>query len=103
MGLVDRAIVFVVSGDGTTQSRLHSNVRCRLVNSSSSLEAGGNPRAEMADWSKLLWEPGVEIPDDAQIEIKGIRYNMTAEGVETIRTGSGQPYLKRCRVVRAIE
>lgn len=80
---------------------LRSGLRCRLAHVSTRPAATGGDRAELAAIRNLLWEPDYVLPETAQVEVGGVRWNPVAGTFGAYRGPLGQVVYRRCDVVRA--
>lgn len=60
----------------------------------------GNGRAELASARRWLWPSTFVMPDSAQLEVDGVRWNVVAGSVGNERGPSGQTIIQRCEVVK---
>lgn len=58
-------------------------------------------RQVFADLRTLIWDPSYTISEDAQVEVDGQRWNLTAGTVMVIRDPLQRPVYARADVVRA--
>lgn len=101
IGLDQTAIVYTeapVTGAFTVVAK--SGLRCRLAH----VRGGGSQpeRAELAALRNMLWEPDYVLPETAQVEVDGIRWNPVPGTFGAMRGPSGTVLYRRCDVVRAL-
>jgi hypothetical protein len=77
-----------------------SNVACRLALDTRRDRAGPD-RSEYGSFRLLLWDPAVDVDDDAQVEVDGARYNLMANTKAPRRGPSGARKFWRASVVAA--
>ena len=86
------------TGAYTTVER--SGLRCRLAHVNQQPAATGADRAELAAIRNLLWEPGYEMPETAQVDVAGVRWNVVPGTFGAYRGPTGAVVYRRCDLVR---
>lgn len=61
----------------------------------------GGERAELASARRWLWQPGYTLPETAQLDVGGVRWNVQAGSVAAERGPGGQVIIQRADVVKA--
>lgn len=78
-----------------------SGMACRLALASVSGDMGPS-RAEADGTRRLLWGPDYTMPETAQVEVDGERWNIQAGTLAAPRDLSGAAVYRRAEVTRAI-
>ncbi len=103
IGLIHTATVYTPSaatGEYTVVAQ--SNLACRLAYIQQAAANLDNERAAIGENRRLLWETAYIMPDDAQVEIGGERWNVRA-GTYGAPTGpDGNVIYRRCEVTKVI-
>lgn len=86
------------TGDYTVLAK--SGLVCRLVRMMLTTNAAGE-RVELAGKRSLIWEAGYTMPETAQVEVDGKRWNIQAGTVDYPRGHSGAVEYGRADVVEA--
>lgn len=86
-------------GDFTTLAK--ANLVCRLAYIEQGGSSIGGEREDLGSRRRLLWEEGYTIPETAQVEVGGERFNVLAGTYGELRGPSGQVVYRRCEVVSA--
>lgn len=100
VGLDQTASVYTPDSAGAYTVLAKSGLRCRLAPVSIPSAAVGGGRAEIADETRLLWEPGYVLAETAQIEVAGVRWNTVAGTFDAIRGPASSVIYRRCQVER---
>lgn len=103
IGLIDVARVYTpdpTTGNYTVLAK--SDLACRLTLVSAMSVDSGPGRAELVDERRLLWEPSYVLPDTAQVEVSGLRYNVQPGTLAAVRDPSGAVEYRRAKVVKAV-
>lgn len=89
--------------DGRHDVVIASDRPCRLA------IVGGGELPETADGRvtqtgvrRLMWHPSLAMPEDAQIEVDGQRWNIHAGTMQAVRGISGAVVYQRCDVTKVI-
>ncbi len=101
LGLIDTGIVYTpdpATGAYTVVAR--TGLACRLVQQGMSTDMGP-ARAEKAPGPKLLWDASYVMPESAQLEISGVRWNVEPGTLYAPRLPDGTVYYRAAQVVRA--
>lgn len=77
-----------------------SDLACRLVHVDIGGAQSGGARAELAALRSMLFEPDYVMPETAQVEVSGIRWQPVAGTFGAFRGPSGTVEYRRCDVVR---
>lgn len=101
LGFFQRANIFLAGATGKTDALVKSSLRCRLTNPTSGINAGDGERAEYADTRRMLWEPGYIMPEDCQVEVSGVRYNVVDGTKDELYGPNGAVAYRRCRLIEA--
>ena len=77
IGLIHTAAVYTPNTTTGEYSVLaKSNLPCRLTYTQSGAAATGNEHANIGENRRLLWSDEYEMPDDAQVEVDSVRWNV---------------------------
>jgi len=103
-GFIDTARVYApdpTTGDYTTL--INANLICVLAVGGGKYEGvSAKDRAELAAWRKLLWDPAYDMPENAQIEVDGVRYNAVAGSFVAFKIAANSIIYRRGDFVRAL-
>jgi hypothetical protein len=80
---------------------LRTGLRCRLAHVQIQPARTAPDRAELAAMRTLIWEPGYVLPETAQVEVEGIRWNPVAGTFGAMRGPTGAVAYRRADVRRA--
>ena len=97
IGLDQTATVYTDAGGGFVVVD-RADLPCRLTHPRGGQTA--QDRAEIAAQRALLWE-GYAMPEYAQIDVGGTRWNVVAGTLATFRGPDGQEAYRKCLLVRA--
>lgn len=79
-------------------------LECRLVplvgNAGMRFAPTSGDRAEDMAFRFLYWRPDYAMPEQCQVEIEAIRYQVEAGTFQTLRAGSSGVLIRRCSVLR---
>lgn len=101
-GFDQLADVYTPNGtDGTYTVLAKAGLACRLALASVSGDMGPS-RAEDDGTRRLLWDPDYTMPEEAQIEVDGERWNIRAGTLAAPRDLSGVVVYRRAEVKKAI-
>ncbi len=101
IGLVDTAVVYTPTATGYTDVA-NAALPCRLALVATDTAATGQDRTELASTRRLLWGPDYLMPENAQIEVDGERWNVRPGTLAAVRGPSGNVVYRRCEVTRAV-
>jgi hypothetical protein len=104
IGLIDVMTVYTqdaVTGRYTVVDE--TAVPCRLAHFRSQPGASGVERAELAATRNLIWTPGYVMPEGAQIDVGGVRWNTVVGTYKAMRGPSGAVTYRQCDALRAID
>jgi hypothetical protein len=87
------------SGDFTVLAR--ASLACRLAYIEQGGSTIGGERENIGSRRRLLWEESYTMPETAQIEVEGERWNVLAGTFGAPRGPSSQVVYRRCEVVSA--
>ncbi|NJN53286.1 MAG: hypothetical protein HC804_00135 [Anaerolineae bacterium] len=102
-GLDQTAIVYTphaTTGAYTVVAR--SELVCRLAYVEQGGSAVGGERENIGQRRRLLWDAEYAMPDEAQVEVDGERWNVLMGTYGQLRGADSQVVYRRCEVVRAI-
>ena len=102
-GLDQTAKVYVpnsTDGDFTTLAK--ATLPCRLAYIQQGPNSVGGEREDIGQRRRLLWTEEYEMPETAQVEVAGERWNVLAGSLGSLRGLSGAVIYRRCEVVRAL-
>src|SRR5262245_43019278 len=88
------------NGDFTVLAR--ANLVCRLAYIEQGGSGIGGERESIGSRRRLLWEEDYTMPETAQVEVDGERFNVLAGTAGKLRGPDSQVAYRRCEVVRAI-
>lgn len=102
-GLNKTATVYTphaTTGDYTVLAK--SNLVCRLAirGKRSSGATAADERAELVARRRLLWDEAYTMPENAQVEIDGARWNVQAGTVDVLTDLGDTVIYRRCDVVK---
>lgn len=96
------ATVYGRAAGGQYTTLLTTGLACNLLHLSSQNAPTGGARTEFAARRRFVWDASYVMPQYAQIEVDGLRWNLVANNAfETLTGPDGQPHHKRVDVVRA--
>jgi hypothetical protein len=102
IGLKDVATVYSADPTTTEYSVVEvAELPCRLAHPRSGGAGTAPDRAEMEATRLLLWGPDYEMPETAQIEVNGVRWNIQAGTLGRMSGPLGTVVYRRAHVVRA--
>jgi hypothetical protein len=102
-GLVHIATVYTPNGTtGEYTVVAQSNLPCRLVYIQNAPGALENERAAIGENRRLLWSDEYVMPDEAQVDINGTRWNVRAGTYGTPTGPDGTVIYRRCEVTQAV-
>lgn len=100
IGLIDSATIY--TPDPTTGAYsvvAMTGLACRLALATTPV-APDPDRAEVNQTRRLLWGPSYLLPETAQVEVAGERWNVRPGTLDAVRGPSGAVAYRRCDVVR---
>ena len=99
LGLNETAVVYIPNaGTGAYTVVALAALRCRLANVRGEGKGAAEEREEVAQNRRLLWTAVYEMPNNAQIEIAGVRWNVIPRTYAELK-GLGQVvHYRRCDV-----
>ena len=101
IGLDQTGTVYTPNGStGAFTVVAKSNLACRLT--AVGVATVGNQRVEISGSRLLLWDPSYVMPDEAQVEVEGVRWNVKAGSQARPRLPGGVDVYRRCEVVEAV-
>lgn len=101
LGLDQVAVVYTVTAaTGLYTTVATTGLRCRLAHIDNRPAATAPDRAELAAIRNMLWEPSYVMPEQAQVEVAGIRWNPVPGTFGAFRGPSGAVVYRRCDLVR---
>lgn len=83
---------------GAFTTVLRTGLACRLAHVRGG--ASQNERAELAAVRNMIWDPSYVLPETAQVEVDGVRWNPVAGTFAAYRGPSSQVLYRRCDLVR---
>ena len=102
-GLDQTADVYIPNGtDGDFTTLARSDLVCRLAFIQQGGTDIGGEREDLGQRRRLLWTEVYTMPETAQIEVDGERFNVIAGTFGAIRGPSGAVDYRRCEVVSAV-
>lgn len=102
IGLEQLADVYVPDGTTGAYTELaKAGLRCRLAHVAQIFQAPGGERAEVAGNRRLLWDEDYEMPEEAQVEIEGLRWNVRPGTAAQPLGPGGRAIYRRVEVVEA--
>lgn len=102
-GLDQTADVYTPNGtDGSFTTLAKSGLVCRLAYIQQGATTIGGEREDIGQRRRLLWAEEYTMPETAQVEVSGERWNVLAGSLGNLRGPSGAVVYRRCEVVRAI-
>lgn len=101
-GLDQTATVYTPSGTTGAYTVVDkTGLACRLALSSVSTDMGPS-RAEADGARRLLWDPDYVMPEEAQVEVDGERWNIQAGTLAAPRDLTGGVVYRRAEVTKAV-
>ena len=102
-GLIDSANVYTPNAtDGDFTMLAQSGLACRLAVARRGPEDVGGEREDIGARRRLLWEAAYTMPDEAQVEVGGVRWNVLAGTFSDIRGPDGSVVYRRCEVTKVV-
>lgn len=80
---------------------VQSNLACRLVHLTTATATAAGDRAELMSIRDLLWDPAYVMPEGAQVDIGGVRWQ-TVRGTFGAPRRRGVVAYRRCQVERVV-
>ena len=107
IGLVDLADIYIpdeISGDFTILARglLPCRLAYSITGSNTAIDAG-DERERISSRRRLLWQDDYIMPDSAQVEVDGRRWNVLEGTFSSLRAPNKMIVYYRCDVERAHE
>lgn len=100
IGFIDTVLVYTPAPSGGNYTVLAATLTsCRLAQVAAATTVGTG-RVEIEQVPRLLWTDAYDMPNAAQIEVAGVRYNVRAGTYTPIRGPSGAVMYRRCDVVK---
>jgi hypothetical protein len=100
LGLDQTATVYTEGAGGNHTTVARSGLRCRLAHVNRQPAATSAERAELAALRNMLWEPGYVLPETAQVEVDGVRWNPIPGTFGALRGPSSAVVYRRCDLIR---
>lgn len=100
-GLNATAVVYTPNesdGDYTVVAR--AELKCRLANKRRFGLGDGNERDEEVQNRMVMWQAAYAMPENAQIEVDGQRWNVVPDTYEIMRGLGDTPIYRRCEVTQ---
>ncbi len=88
--------------DGNFTVLAKTNLVCRLAYIEQGGSTVGGERADIGSRRRLLWEEDYAMPESAQVEVAGERWNVLAGTVGALRGPDSSVVYRRCEVTKAI-
>lgn len=102
-GLDQTASVYTPNGaDGDFDVLAKSGLVCRLAYIQQGGSDIGGEREDIGQRRRLLWAEAYTMPDTAQIEVEGQRWNVLAGTFGALRGPTSAVVYRRCEVVRVL-
>lgn len=102
MPMIHRADVYTQGAGGAFTVLDQGGLPCRVINPSLNSRVMDLPaRAENARARTLVWDVSYVMPDYAQLEIEGERWNPLPETIQKIEALTGGVVERRALIVRA--
>lgn len=101
VGLDQTASVYTphsTTGDFTVLAK--SGLVCRLAYMQQGPNETANDREDVSQRRRLLWEEAYTMPETAQVEVSGERWNVIAGSLGSLRGPGGTVVYRRCEVIR---
>ena len=103
IGLIDSADVYMPNAtDGSYTTLVQPALPCRLAVARRGPEGVGGERENIGTQWRLLWEQAYTMPDEAQVDINGERWNVLAGTVAKIRGIGGEVVYRRCELTKVL-
>jgi hypothetical protein len=103
LGLIQTATVYTENPTtGIFDVVAKTGLPCRLAHIDRQPAATAPDRAEFAAMRNMLWEPGYVLPETAQVDVEGVRWNPVAGTFGAMKGPSGAVTYRRCDVRRAL-
>ena len=102
IGLDQTASVYTPGSDGDFTVLNTNALACRLAHFTTGATSPADERADVSPPRRLLWGADYTMPDVAQVEVEGRRWNIEPHTVEAIRGLGGSTEYQRATVVIAI-
>jgi hypothetical protein len=101
IGLDQTAVVYTPNlTTGAYDVVANAALDCRLTHSSISTDMGP-AREEQTGARRMLWGPDYVMPETAQVEVDGVRWNVQAGTFAAIRGPDSAVFYRRCEVTQA--
>lgn len=101
-GLDQTANVYTPGTNGDYTVLAKPGLACRLAYIEQGGSDIGGERADTGSRRRLLWDEDYAMPDNAQIEVEGKRWNVLAGTPGAIRGPDSRVVYRRCEVVIAL-
>ncbi|MCP4415956.1 MAG: hypothetical protein GY805_04995 [Chloroflexi bacterium] len=102
VGLDQTAVVYTpAAGDGDFTVEAKTGLACRLTYITSREVDVGDEREDIGSRRRLLWDETYTMPETAQIEVDGERWNVLAGTLGTIRGPFSTAIYRRCELEAA--
>ncbi len=102
-GLDQTADIYTPNGTtGAYTVLAKSGLVCRLAYIQQGATTIGGEREDIGQRRRLLWSEAYTMPETAQIEVDGERWNVLAGSLGSLRGPFGDVVYRRCEVVRAL-
>jgi len=99
LGLNTYADVYIVNDvNGEYDILTHPQLPCRLAHIG--VTGAAIDRAQLLSTRMLIWDVGYSIPDDAQVDVEGNRWQTVRGTFSTLKGPNNVPTYKRVDVVR---
>lgn len=98
IGFIDTALVYTPAPSGGAYTVLAQTLASARLAITPATEALGAGRVQLTAVPRLLWTDTYAMPDSAQIEVAGARYNVKPGTYDALRGPSGAVLYRRCDV-----
>jgi hypothetical protein len=102
IGLNVLANVYTPGANGDFTVLAKANLLCRLAYIQQGGSDIGGQREDIGSRRRLLWAEVYTMPETAQVEVSGERWNVLAGTVGAMTGPDGSVVYRRCEVVRAL-
>lgn len=101
IGLNRRATVYG-EGASTYDQVLKADLPCRMSHVDATNSSNQGERAELLSMRRVLWDPDYVMPENAQIEVDGVRWQLVAGSFAAFRGPSNQITYRAADAVRQV-
>ncbi len=103
MGLDQSADVYTpAGGDGDYTVSTKTGLACRLAYIQQGPNEIGEEREDTGQRRRLLWQEAYTMPEDAQIEVDSVRWNVLYGTLGVVRGPDSSVVYRRCEVVSVL-